>query len=318
MSDTSSLPVLCLLGPTASGKTAIATELIERYPLEIISVDSAQVYKHMNIGTAKPTAAELQLAPHALIDMVEPWEHYSVGKFLKDADAEIKKIHARKKIPLLAGGTMLYFQSLWHGLSNLPESDPVVRERLVAYAEQHGPGALYERLQQVDPVIAERIHSNDPQRIMRALEVFDIAGVTLSSLQNQRATTQRYNFYSIGLFPEDRKLLHARIAQRFDKMLEIGFEAEVQALKERPEMHSELPSMRCVGYRQMWQYLAGQCDKTHMTNASLAATRQLAKRQITWLRGMENCQMLDPFSESVMLEDNALVSWINNALSEFT
>ncbi len=316
MSENSTLPVLCLLGPTAAGKTDKAIELLDHYPLEIISVDSAQVYRQMNIGTAKPDAETLRRAPHALIDLVDPWEQYSVAKFLEDADAEIRRIHSLNKIPLLAGGTMLYFRSLWHGLSNLPSSDPIVRERLVQYAELHGQQGLYKRLQEVDPESADRIHSNDPQRVMRALEVFDISGATLSSLQNQRSQPQHYHFYNIGLFPQDRKQLHARIAGRFTLMLNEGFEEEVQALKALPQMHADLPSMRCVGYRQMWQYLADECDKPTMTDRAVAATRQLAKRQITWLRGMENCHMLDPFTESVMLEDEGLVRWIATGLEQ--
>lgn len=310
------LPVICLLGPTASGKTDFAIDLVKRFPLEIVSVDSAQVYRQMDIGTAKPDVQVLERAPHALIDVVDPWQAYSVARFLKDADAEIKRIHRRKKIPLLTGGTMLYFRSLWDGLSNLPESDVSVREKWVSYLGEHGQDALYLKLQQVDPIIAEKIHSNDPQRIMRALEVYDITGETLSSLQNKREPEQRYDFYNLGLFPEDRALLHERIAQRFTVMLEQGFEAEVQSLMSMPQMHSDLPSMRSVGYRQMWQFLAGGCSKQQMIDQSEAATRQLAKRQITWLRGMDNCRMLDPFAESVTLVDDNLVKWFAAALEK--
>jgi len=309
---------MCLLGPTAAGKTDIAIDLIKRFPLEIISVDSAQVYRQMDIGTAKPDAEVLKRAPHALIDVVDPWQSYSVARFLKDADHEIKRIHRQKKIPLLAGGTMLYFRSLWDGLSNLPESDATVRQRWLNYLAEHGQDALYQQLQQVDPIIAEKIHSNDPQRIMRALEVHDITGETLSSLQNKRAPEQSYDFYNLGLFPNDRVLLHERIAQRFAIMLEQGFEFEVESLMNLSQMNSDLPSMRSVGYRQMCQYLANGCDKQQMTDQSLAATRQLAKRQITWLRGMDSCRMVDPFAESVTLVDDTLARWVASGLENLS
>jgi len=309
---------MCLLGPTAAGKTDIAIDLIKRFPLEIISVDSAQVYRQMDIGTAKPDAEVLKRAPHALIDVVDPWQSYSVARFLKDADHEIKRIHRQKKIPLLAGGTMLYFRSLWDGLSNLPESDATVRQRWLNYLAEHGQDALYQQLQQVDPIIAEKIHSNDPQRIMRALEVHDITGETLSSLQNKRAPEQSYDFYNLGLFPNDRALLHERIAQRFAIMLEQGFEFEVESLMNLSQMNSDLPSMRSVGYRQMCQYLANGCDKQQMTDQSLAATRQLAKRQITWLRGMDSCRMVDPFAESVTLVDDTLARWVASGLENLS
>ena len=314
MDESRLLPVLCLLGPTAAGKTDFAISLREKYPFEIVSVDSAQVYRQMNIGTAKPDAATLQQAPHALIDIVDPWQSYSASRFISDADAEIKRIHDRGNIPLLAGGTMLYYRALWDGLSNLPASDPSVREQLESTAKAHGPQALYEKLVSVDPASAARIHRNDPQRIMRALEVYEIAGVTLSSLQNQKGREHRYNFYNLALFPQDRKKLHQRIAMRFELMLEAGFEQEVQTLMNNPEMHSELPSMRCVGYRQMWQYLSGDFDKAQMVDKGVAATRQLAKRQITWLRGMENCRKLDPFTETGSLEDDTLKEWMSAAL----
>ena len=318
MSDSGLLPVMCLLGPTAAGKTDIAIDLIKRFPLEIISVDSAQVYRQMDIGTAKPDAEVLKRAPHALIDVVDPWQSYSVARFLKDADHEIKRIHRQKKIPLLAGGTMLYFRSLWDGLSNLPESDATVRQRWLNYLAEHGQDALYQQLQQVDPIIADKIHSNDPQRIMRALEVHDITGETLSSLQNKRAPEQSYDFYNLGLFPNDRALLHERIAQRFAIMLEQGFESEVESLMNLSQMNSDLPSMRSVGYRQMCQYLANGCDKQQMTDQSLAATRQLAKRQITWLRGMDSCRMVDPFAESVTLVDDTLARWVASGLENLS
>lgn len=312
------LPVFCLLGPTASGKTAASIELVERYPMEIVSVDSAQVYRLLNIGSAKPDAAELARAPHALIDVVDPWAAYSVAQFLDDVVVEIKRIHTTGKIPLLAGGTMLYFSSLWRGMSDLPTSEPSVRNRLQNFADDHGQQALYEKLQYVDPESAERIHANDPQRIMRALEVFEITGQPLSQLQSRRNPVKEYDFYNLGLFPEDRAMLHARIEQRFGLMLEAGFEAEVESLMNLPQMHSELPSMRCVGYRQMWQHLSGECDRKVMTDRAVAATRQLAKRQITWLRSMDGCRMLDPFDESVDLQDDKLASWLTAGLAKLS
>ena len=314
MHESQLLPVLCLLGPTAAGKTDIAIELCQHHPFEIISVDSAQIYRQMDIGTAKPDAATLQLAPHALIDIVDPWQAYSASRFIEDADTQIKRIHGNGNIPLLAGGTMLYYRALWDGLSDLPASDPAVRAQLVSTAETQGQQVLYEKLAAIDPDSAARIHRNDPQRILRALEVYEISGVTLSSLQNNKGREHRYDFYNLALFPQDRKKLHERIALRFEIMLEAGFEQEVQALMNNPAMHSELPSMRCVGYRQMWQYLSGDFDKAQMVDKGVAATRQLAKRQITWLRGMENCRKLDPFTETGSLEDDTLKEWMSMAL----
>lgn len=316
MEDKKLLPVLCLLGPTAAGKTDFAIALSQKYPLEIVSVDSAQVYRQMDIGTAKPDAETLEQAPHALIDIVDPWEAYSVSKFLRDADSEINRIHRAGRIPLLAGGTMLYYRALWDGLSDLPQSDPAVRSQIEGYAEAHGQDALFTKLKSVDPESAARIHSTDPQRIIRALEVYEISGVTLSSLQNQKSREHRYDFYNIGLFPQDRKLLHERIARRFELMLEAGFEAEVQALMKIPELNRELPSMRCVGYRQMWQYLSGEFDRTQMIDKGVAATRQLAKRQITWMRSMDSCRMIDPFGDASELEDESLVAWLQSALAK--
>lgn len=315
MTEATLLPVLCLLGPTAAGKTDFAIELSEKYPFEIISVDSAQVYRQMDIGTAKPDAATRKRAPHALIDIVDPWQHYSVANFLRDADTEITRIHNNGKIPLLVGGTMLYYRGLWDGLSNLPESDPIVRQKLTTFAEVNGQVALYERLRQVDPDSAARIHGNDPQRISRALEVFEITGETLSSLQKNKAREHQYNFYNIGLFPQDRKKLHDRIARRFDLMLDAGFEHEVEVLMQNEVMHDGLPAMRCVGYRQMWEYLSGGCDRDQMIAKGVAATRQLAKRQITWLRSMKDCRMVDPFEASAALEDDTLGSWLTKAQS---
>ncbi len=318
MSDSQLLPVMCLLGPTASGKTDFALALSQRYQLELISVDSAQVYRQMDVGTAKPDAETLLKYPHALIDIIDPWQHYSVARFISDVDAAIEQIHKRGNIPLLVGGTMLYYRGLWDGLSDLPKSDAKVRQEFVSFLQANGQQALYEKLKEVDPDSAARIHSNDPQRVMRALEVYKIAGAPLSSLQRSKARDNRYHFYNIGLFPQDRKILHARIEKRFQLMLDAGFEQEVQQLMTNAAMHAELPSMRCVGYRQMWQYLSGECDRREMIDKGVAATRQLAKRQITWLRGMDNCRMIDPFEQTMspndaMLDDTALANWVESA-----
>ncbi len=284
--------VVCLLGPTAAGKTGLAVELCQRYPFEIISVDSALVYRRMDIGTAKPDAATLQVAPHALIDMVEPWESYSVSRFLQDVDTEINRIRQRGRIPLMAGGTMMYYHALWFGLSSLPQTDPVIRDRLAQQASESGWQKMHEQLARVDPVAASRIHPNDPQRLMRALEVHELSGRPISELQ-QRVASDRYTFYNIAIMPLDRAVLHTRIALRFEQMLDDGFEAEVAALTKLPGMHAGLASMRCVGYRQMWAYLAGQGSRQQMIDRGTAATRQLAKRQITWMRRMENLHLLD-------------------------
>jgi len=314
------LGVVCLLGPTASGKTDGAIALLERYGMPIISVDSAQVYRQMDIGTAKPDAETLRRAPHALIDLIEPWESYSVARFLDDVNTEIAKVHAAKKIPVLAGGTMLYFRSLWDGLSDLPTTEPAVREKLALEAQEQGLAALHEKLQQIDPASAARIHVNDPQRILRALEVYEMTGKSLSDLQGSRAPQQQYNFYNIGLFPEDRKALHDRIAARFMQMLELGFEAEVHRLMQLPELHFDLPSMRCVGYRQMWQYLEGECSEAQMIDRATAATRQLAKRQLTWMRSMENCHFVDPLvvDKPSELIDNIASVELQNWISQCT
>ncbi|OED38407.1 tRNA (adenosine(37)-N6)-dimethylallyltransferase MiaA [Chromatiales bacterium (ex Bugula neritina AB1)] len=284
--------VLCLLGPTAAGKTGLAVELCQHYPFEIISVDSALVYRRMNIGTAKPDPATLNAAPHALIDLVEPWESYSVSRFLGDVESEIQRIIQHNRIPLLVGGTMMYYHALWFGLSELPESDSNTRVRLQQRADEIGWQNMHERLADIDPVAAKRIHPNDPQRLLRALEVFELSGVPISTLQ-QRKPPENYRFFNVGIMPADRSLLHKTIAARFEQMLTEGFEREVDGLMNLPEMHVELASMRCVGYRQMWDFLADNCTRKEMIERSLAATRQLAKRQITWMRRMENLHLLD-------------------------
>lgn len=294
--------VIFLMGPTASGKTALATALYQQLPCELISVDSALVYRGMDIGTAKPTLEDLALAPHHLIDIRDPASNYSAADFRSDALRLIAEIQHRGNIPLLVGGTMLYFKALLDGISALPEADPVIRAQLEAEATQKGWAALHEELAKVDPVSAQRIHPNDPQRINRALEVFRITGRSLTELTAEKGEPFAYPVHQFAIAPTERAVLHQRIALRFDQMLAAGFEQEVIQLRKRADLHLDLPSMRCVGYRQMWQYLDGDCDYAQMRERGIAATRQLAKRQLTWLRSWQNLTWLDsdaPMSENL-------------------
>ncbi|GAB3215869.1 tRNA (adenosine(37)-N6)-dimethylallyltransferase MiaA [Pseudaeromonas pectinilytica] len=274
-----------LMGPTASGKSALAMELVRRLPCDIISVDSALVYRGMDIGTAKPTPAELAVAPHRLIDVRDPLQSYSAADFCQDALQEMTAITAQGRIPLLVGGTMLYYKALLEGLSPLPEADPHIRAVIEAQAAESGWGALHAELCRIDPVAGARIHPNDPQRLSRALEVFRITGKTLTELTQQQGPGLPYQTLQYGIAPQERVLLRQRIAERFDAMLALGFETEVRNLMARGDLHPELPSMRCVGYRQMWEYLSGVLDYAEMRYRGIVATNQLAKRQMTWLRG---------------------------------
>ena len=283
---------LALAGPTAAGKTAaalaIAQHLQDRVPVEIISVDSALVYRGMDIGTAKPSAAEQAQVPHHLIDIRDPLQAYSAAEFTRDAQALTEAIQARGALPLLVGGTMLYFKALMDGLDAMPPANPAVRARLEAFAAAHGWPALHARLAEVDPPTALRLPPTDSQRIQRALEVFEITGQPLSSLhtRTEKPADARPPFTLLSLEPTDRSWLHQRIAQRFDAMLDQGFIEEVQLLRARGDLHPDLPSMRCVGYRQAWEALAGSIPMAELRERGISATRQLAKRQITWLRGM--------------------------------
>jgi tRNA dimethylallyltransferase len=272
------------MGPTAAGKTALAIELCQHLKTEIISVDSALVYKDMNIGTAKPDAQELALAPHHLIDIIDPAQSYSVADFRRDAIEKIDQFHKQGKVPVLVGGTMMYFKSLIDGLSPLPEACPNVRAELEAQANQHGWPALYKKLAEVDPQAAEKMSENDSQRINRALEVYRLTGKTMTELQKEKQPKLPYTFHQFAIAPDDRADLHERIAQRFKIMLDEGFEKEVSSLYQRKDLHPNLPSIRCVGYRQMWDYIAGETNYDDMVFRGIAATRQLAKRQLTWLR----------------------------------
>lgn len=288
------LPIVFLMGPTASGKTALAMELYDRLPCEIVSVDSAMIYRDMNIGTAKPDAEMLARYPHRLIDLRDPAEAYSAADFRSDALAEIERIHGLGKIPLLTGGTMLYFHALQNGLANMPEADPVVRKRIGDEAAEKGWPAIHARLAEVDPQSAERLNPNDSQRLQRALEVYEITGRSMTELWAEQQTQQLDSpLISLSVMPPERSVLHDRIEQRFDIMLEQGFEAEVRVLWERGDLELAMPSVRCVGYRQMWEYFSGQWDYETMRYKGIVATRQLAKRQITWLRSWENLNWLD-------------------------
>ena len=286
------LPVIFLMGPTASGKTDLAIALRQHLPIELISVDSALVYREMDIGSAKPNAQELALAPHRLIDIRDPTEPYSVADFLADAEREIIAIHAQGKIPLLVGGTMLYFRALLDGLAEMPAADAEVRAQIEREAEELGWPHIHAQLAQVDPETAADIHPNHSQRLSRALEVYRVSGKTmgqLRQLQHQPSAQQnfcaRYNVCQIAIAPRDRAILHQRIALRFEKMLADGLINEVRHLYRRGDLHPDLPAIRAVGYRQVWDYLDGRLDYSEMIERGIIATRQLAKRQFTWLRG---------------------------------
>jgi tRNA dimethylallyltransferase len=275
-----------LLGPTASGKSTLALSLAARYPLEIVSVDSAQVYRDMDVGTAKPSAAERRAVPHHLIDLVAPTETYSAGRFRDDAMGAIADILARGRIPLLVGGTMLYYRALASGMDELPAADPVLRAEIDAEAASKGWPALHAELARVDAPTAARLQPGDAQRIQRALEVWRLTGKPLSSLQTGKRASLPFRLRSFALVPEDRAELHERIAARFDAMLKAGLVDELRSLRKKFSLNAQLPAMRCVGYRQAWQFLEGSIDARALREAGIAATRQLAKRQLTWLRSL--------------------------------
>lgn len=282
------IDVLLLMGPTASGKTQLALELSRRLPLEIVSVDSALVYRGMDIGTAKPSAQEQAACPHHLIDIIDPLERYSAAQFCADAERLIDEIHARGRIPLLAGGTMLYYKALLEGLSELPPADPALRAELDRQAAQSGWPAMHARLAALDPVTAARLAPNDAQRIQRALEVCLKSGRPMSELCTRPAPgDRRWRALNLALVPAERSWLHQRIAQRFEHMLAAGFLDEVAALRRQyPTLDPQLPSMRCVGYRQAWEFLDGACSQSELRERGIAATRQLCKRQLTWMRSL--------------------------------
>lgn len=297
---------VCLMGPTATGKTDLALALAERLPIGLVSVDSAMVYRHLDIGSGKPAPEVLARHPHQLVDIREPWEQYSAGDFVSDASQAVAQISASGRVPLLVGGTFLYFRSLTQGLSDLPAADPDLRTQLDAQAARDGWPALHRELANVDPVAAARISATDRQRIQRALEVWLLTGRPISELRGRPAQTaappSRGKFLKIGLVPRDRRLLEQRIARRFQAMLERGFVGEVEKLLLMPEMRAGGPSMRAVGYRQIAEFVRGGCSRAEAEDRALAATRQLAKRQLTWLRREECDLWLDMESDSLLAD----------------
>ncbi|MCP3669656.1 MAG: tRNA (adenosine(37)-N6)-dimethylallyltransferase MiaA [Gammaproteobacteria bacterium] len=304
--------VIFLMGPTASGKTDLAIDLVQELPCDIISVDSALVYRGMDIGTAKPSAEEQARAPHRLIDICDPIESYSAARFRQDALGEIEEIISRGRIPLLVGGTMLYFRALQYGLSELPDANSEIRARLDAEAKEFGLESLHTRLQQLDPVAALRINCNDSQRIQRALEVYELTGRPLSELQQRDGEPKLpYPVIKLVRAPGDRSVLHARIRQRFLCMLEQGFEDEVTGLLQKWELDHQMPAMRLVGYRQMLHYLQGEYSREEMVERGVIATRQLAKRQFTWLRSEQDANWLSNEKSSVL--DQALKTVFSSA-----
>ena len=275
-----------LLGPTASGKSRLALELAARHPVEIVSMDSGQVYRDMDIGTAKPSREERVRVPHHLVDLIDPTERYSAGRFRADCVGAIEEIQRRGRIPLIVGGTMLYYKALTQGLDALPEAEPGLRVQIDARAARHGWPALHAELARVDPATAARLSPNDAQRIQRALEVWELTGRPISELQTAAKPDLPFQLKAYALVPEDRAELHRRIAARFARMLAEGLVEEVEGLRRRYALHANLPSMRCVGYRQVWSYLEGEYGRDELRDRAVAATRQLAKRQLTWLRSL--------------------------------
>ncbi len=290
-----------IMGPTATGKTDLALAIYNELASDLISVDSALVYRGMDIGTAKPDVQTLKKCPHHLIDIIDPAEVYSAGQFREDALQLIHQSVTNQRVPILVGGTMLYFNALQKGLANMPEIDDTVKQAIEAEAKTKGLPALHERLKKVDPVSAERIHPNDPQRIKRALELYDFTGKTLTAFwseqaQNKAGSSFPYRRIKIALMPDDRIELRKRITARFDNMLQQGFIEEVEGLFKRGDLHADLPSIRAVGYRQVWLYLAGEYGYDEMRDKAIIATAQLAKRQMTWLRKEAECNFIDPIA----------------------
>ncbi len=305
-------PAVALMGPTACGKTDFAVALTQRFPVDLVSVDSALVYRDMDIGTAKPGAQVLAVAPHRLIDIVDPADAYSAARFREDALRELAAIRAAGRVPLLVGGTMLYFRALQRGLADLPAADQGIRDEITAAARRLGWPAVHAQLRAVDPESAARIHPNDPQRTQRALEVYRASGRTLSELTRQQAAAPPpVRLLKLALVETDRAALHQRIEARFRRMLAEGFVDEVERLRQRTDLTPELPSMRAVGYRQAWDYLDGKLSYDGMTERSVVATRQLAKRQMTWLRAEQNLHCYEPLATATLERLSARISaWL--------
>lgn len=306
-------PAILLMGPTACGKTAVALALAERFPVDLISVDSAQVFRDMNVGTAKPDAETQRRFPHALIDLISPEESYSAARFRHDALAAMAASSARGRVPLLVGGTMLYFKALVEGLAELPAADPAVRGEIDAYAATHGWPAVHAELARHDPLSAARLQPTDAQRIQRALEVFRVSGQTLSTLLAAgRRTAPSFDFVILGLRPGERPVLHQRIAQRFDAMLAAGLEDEVAGLRRTYRLSLQLPSMRCVGYRQVWEAQDGISPRHELRERGIYATRQLAKRQLTWMNNGFQAEFFDPLDINALAGISRRVETILN------
>ena len=308
------LPVIFLMGPTASGKTALAMALHDTLPCDIVSVDSALVYKDMNIGTAKPTEPELVKYPHRLINLRDARESYSAADFCQDALLEIEKIRSNNRIPLLVGGTMMYFKSLIEGISPLPSANKEIRKVIEVEANSIGWQAMHDQLVKIDPISATRINENDSQRLTRAIEVFRLTGKTLTQLTQVKGKKLEGDVLQLAIAPEQRSTLHDRIAARYQQMIELGFEDEVLTLKARGDLHENLPSMRCVGYRQMWQYLNGEVSHDEMIFRGICASRQLAKRQLTWLRSWPSLNWLTTDDKTNLAKVLTLLKPFNKGL----
>lgn len=295
MKKETALDAICLLGPTASGKTDICIELARHFPIEVISIDSALVYRHMDIGTAKPNLEALSQCPHHLVDILNPNEHYSAARFKLDAERIVHEIAMRGAIPVLSGGTMMYYKTLKDGLNKLPERNIQIREAIDLDAKQYGWPHIHNNLSKIDPETAQKLNPNDSQRIQRAMEVFQLTGEPMSKLLNEPALNRGIlKTLDIALIPKSRAILHKNIEARFKEMITQGLIDEVAELKENWDLSLDMPSMRCVGYRQVWEYLAGEYNKDTLVDKGSAATRQLAKRQLTWLRGFEIDHVFDP------------------------
>jgi len=306
-------PAIFIMGPTAAGKTDLAIAIADELPVEIISVDSALVYKGMDIGTAKPNSTTLAEYPHHLVDIIEPSEKYSVGQFCSDAKSLMAEITARGKVPLLVGGTMLYFNALQYGISELPTSDEKIRQQMNTDLLAHGPEFLHKRLEKIDPISAKRINVNDPQRVQRALEVYYITGKSMTELTENSGDALSYNVTKIILSPFTRSILHSRIENRYQRMLTDGFVDEVTRLFQREDCHAGLPSIRAVGYRQAWSYLKGDYDRDEFVYKAIVATRQMAKRQITWLRSQKDGTW---FNSDVNLPTDAVKQYLLEQVSQ--